>query len=95
MYSVLQAYSIVDLTGDEVLNDGDIVGLLVPPAGELTAINGPGAPATCNYYNDNNTCTCYAIIIIMMKNQLQHIPSFPGIFVRLLLDYYLQIKEKN
>ena len=31
-----------------MLKEGDTVGLLVP-AGELTVMKGPGAPATCNY----------------------------------------------
>ena len=51
----------VILTGDVVLNDGEVFGLLVP-AGELTVMNDPGAPATCNYTGemretDISTCT--------------------------------------
>ena len=49
-----------------MLKEGDTVGLLVP-AGELTVMKGPGAPATCNYRSQAQNYShslCNKLIII-------------------------------
>lgn len=75
------------LTGEVVLNEGDILGLV--PTGELTAMNGPGAPATCNW-------KYYLIQIMDNTSIVTHLQGFlQGISVQQLLDYYLHVHAYN